>query len=935
MLASIDLKGTWNVQLDDRKTGLQLPYVDTMDLPGTTAFARKGKRNSEARIDALTEEYAFAGHVWFSREVDIPEAYAGLTGKLHLERTRKTTVWWNDEEIGSRHSLNTPHEYELMLTPGKHQLTIRVDNTDYPTPGGHMTSKDTQTNWNGITGKIELQLYDETYLSDIQIYPNQSQYTFEIAAKVNGKLQGEVTVTTYAYNESFEHEPISIIYNITDQTLSMTYKLAELPQLWSEFNPSLYMLRLQVHRDGKLLDTNEIVTGFREFKATGRKFTINGRTTFLRGKHDGLVFPLTGFAPTTVDEWQHVLKIAMSYGFNHYRFHTCCPPEAAFTAADILGIYMEPELPFWGTITDETDENHNQAEQDYLISEGFAILQRFGNHPSFVMMSLGNELWGSKERLNAILKGYRDYDNRHLYTQGSNNFFFTPDILENEDFFCGVRFARDRLIRGSFAMCDAPQGYIQTDLPSTMKDYDADIVPTVVAKEHETTIDREDSIQIQFGTEMKTVKTGNNQVGLISNIPVISHEIGQFAMYPNFNEIEKYTGPLKARNFEVFRERLATRGMEHLAESYFQASGQLAVACYKEELEATFRSRQLAGFHLLDLQDFPGQGTALVGILDAFMDSKELISPEEWRTFCSATVLLARFDRYNYVSGEQFKAHIELADYSEQPLKQFKLSWKLATDQADLASGYMDVHTNDSSNHIEIGELTIVLPQVNEMMKVSLSLAIKHTHIVKSYDLWLYPNEKLHDSEQVIVLEELTAEAEELLEQGHRVILLPNPDKLLHTVKGDYCSDFWCYPMFRSISANMNKPEPIGTLGLFIDHKHPALKDFACEAHSTYPWWNIVMNSSSLILDCLPASLNPIVQTIDNFERNHKLGLLLECKVGRGSLLVMAIHASRVKETIEGKQLLNSLFKYASSDSFAPIAQLQIDELRDLLAVKQ
>ena len=70
----------------------------------------------------------------------------------------------------------------------------------------------------------------------------------------------------------------------------------------------------------------------------------------LRGKHDGLIFPKTGYAPTDVNEWLRVLGIAKSYGINHYRFHTCCPPDAAFTAADLLGIYMEPELPFWGTI---------------------------------------------------------------------------------------------------------------------------------------------------------------------------------------------------------------------------------------------------------------------------------------------------------------------------------------------------------------------------------------------------------------------------------------------------------------------------------------------------------------------------------------------------------------------------------------------------------
>ena len=274
---------------------------------------------------------------------------------------------------------------------------------------------------------------------------------------------------------------------------------------------------------------------------------------------------------------------------------------------------------------------------------------------------------GSKEKLSAILKDYKAYDQRHLYTQGSNNFQFTPVILEEEDFFSGVQFSRDRLIRGSYAMC-APLGHVQTDLPGTMKDYDEHIHP----QQHtglEDSHSQEQEIQIQYGTVSKTVKAAATDKKLIPHLPVVSHEIGQYAMYPDFAEIEKYTGSIKAHNFEIFRERLQAKGMGHLAESFFRASGQLAVDCYKEELEAAFRSERLAGFQLLDLQDFSGQGTALVGILDAFMDSKGLIRAEEWRTFCSDAVLLARFEKYNYAARETFNASVELSYYRQVPLK--------------------------------------------------------------------------------------------------------------------------------------------------------------------------------------------------------------------------------------------------------------------------
>lgn len=422
---------------------------------------------------------------------------------------------------------------------------------------------------------------------------------------------------------------------------------------WSEYQPALYFLLYQIDEQ----DNGFVSFGMRKFCADGTRFTINGKPTMLRGKHDGMIFPRTGYAPTDVNEWIRILQTAKDYGINHYRFHTCCPPDAAFTAADLLGIYMEPELPFWGTIAAPGEEGYQEAEQQYLIALGDQMLDAFGNHPSFVMFSLGNELWGSPERLGEILRHYKARDSRRLYTQGCNNFQHFPLVLPEDDYFVGVRLSKERLIRGSYGMCDAPLGHVQTDRPSTMHQYD-----TIIFPEQKEDADGEaaEEIEIQYGTGVKKVKVSKSAGGLIPTKPVITHEIGQYEVYPNFREIEKYTGPLKARNFEIFRERLAAKGMLSQAEDFFQCSGALAAACYKEEIEAAMRSQYVAGFQLLDLQDFSGQGTALVGMLDAFMESKGLITPEEWRMFCSDCVLLAQFPSYTLISGEMFTAKVSM-----------------------------------------------------------------------------------------------------------------------------------------------------------------------------------------------------------------------------------------------------------------------------------
>ncbi|MEK3747634.1 glycoside hydrolase family 2 TIM barrel-domain containing protein [Paenibacillus sp. FSL E2-8871] len=933
MQTKINLEGEWKLQLDETKQGLTLPFTDVITLPGTTSYARKGPKNEVVLVSALTDEYLFEGQVWFAREVFIPDELAGKACYLFLERTRLTTLWLDNTEIGSRNSLNTPHIYELpKLQAGIHTITVRVDNIDYPTKGGHLTSQDTQTNWNGITGRMELQFYGESQLTNIRLESNLAARTVRITATLDSNSETTLAVSAQSFNSEETHAVDEREFPVSPGLFSVDYVLGQNALLWSEGAPNLYNITLVLKdRDGHITDQQELIFGLKEFRAEGDKFTINGEKTFLRGKHDGLIFPLTGYAPTDVEEWVRILGISKSYGINHYRFHTCCPPEAAFTAADMLGIYMQPELPFWGTITEETDDGHNQAEQDYLISEGYAILQAFGNHPSFVMMSLGNELWGSKAKIDSFLKDYKAFDKRILYTQGSNNHQWVPEILEHDDFFSGVRFSRDRLFRGSYAMCDAPLGHVQTALPSTMKDYDDQIVPLDLLNGEKMEDTAGGEIQIQYGTEAKTVKADEASGEWIPHIPVVSHEIGQYATYPNFEEIEKYNGPLKAENFKIFRERLESNGLGHLAAKYFECSGQLAVACYKEELEAAFRSRRLAGFQLLDLQDFSGQGTALVGVLDAFMDSKGMISPEEWRTFCNDAVLLARFPKYNYVSGETFDAHVELSCFRSGLPDTLELRWELTVDNGILAEGTTEVNVPAGTNYIDICDLEITLPVVDRMSTIVLSLSIQGTDIRKSYDLWIYPEKSGNMLEGIHVFDKLSSDALALLEQGESVLLMPKPETLQNAVEGYYCTDFWCYPMFRSISESMNRPVPVGTMGLLIDNSHPVFHEFPSEEYSTYPWWNIVQHSKSIIMDEADCSWNPVVQTIDNFERNHKLSFLVECSVGAGNLLVCALDADKVSDTPEGRQFLSSLAGYMKSAAFKPQYKATVNELLELI----
>lgn len=868
----VDLSGKWDVFLDESKSE-KIPekFTDEIFLPDTTSNARLGKRNTEKNYGCLTDLYKFEGFAWFRRKIVVTRESARQKLLLFLERTRKTTVFVDGEKTGEFCSLVSPHRYLLDgISEGEHELLIRVDNTNYPTKGGHLTSPDTQTNWNGITGRIEL-ISCKALPENIRILSDIAGKTVTVKADIFGEKSGVATLKIFDDKSVYGEKTV----DFTD-ALDCVISVAESTPEWSEFSPNLLNLEIKIGDDVKT-----VKFGFREFKANGLRFEINGRQTFLRGKHDALLFPKTGFAPTDFESWRRVFKTAMEYGINHYRFHTCCPPEAAFDAADALGIYLQPELPFWGTIPDEPD-----AEFGFLREEGFRMLCEFGRHPSFVMMSMGNELWGSHERLNELLGGYKhDYPDK-LYTQGSNNFQFVPCVLENDDFFSGVRFSRERLIRGSYGACDKPFGHVQTDCPNSAHNYDKEFAAETVS-----TGENGGEIMIQYGTEMKKVQSEDGEV-LVPKVPVITHEIGQYVTYPDYREIALYNGSLRHDTYELYRETADKKGLLPYAERFFKASGALAVDCYRRELETALRSGKIAGFQLLDLQDFSGQGTATVGILNAFLESKGLISPEEWRRFCGQTVVLAELEKFVFTSGEEISCGL-LVSSTNPNCDIREISWRVTLDGEILAEGKSALGAFDGRiSRAENARFSINCSGIKTAL-----LELNAGGFVNQYKLYVYPEIDVEITENSIKFggKELAIVHDK---PQKNALCIPYPKD--GDLSGEYCTDFWCYGMFKSISESMGRSIPTGTLGLLIDGESALLSGFPSESHTVPPWYNIVMHSFSANLD--GTEINPDVWVIDNPERALRLGLLY-----RNGGVVCTSRLWEIADKIEVKHFAASL----------------------------
>ena len=913
----IPLEGNWGLQLDTAGAGIAPDWLtksctDSLFLPGTTDMGKKGTYNTDMTLTtSLSREYVFEGKALYTKQVDIPEEWDGTSVRLVMERTKPTTIWIDGKEVGANNDISTAQQYDLSsyLFPGTHTVAILVDNGKQAVPekvygSSHAYSASTQTNWNGIIGDFYLESVPLCGIDDIQLYPDVAKkvVTARVTLRNPDKGAGKGILSFYAeaWNTDKQHktpvQTVEVDWTKPEQELELA--LGDKALLWSEFTPSLYRFSVSLKTD-QSVDTEQATFGLRDFKTKGRQFTMNGKTTFLRGKHDACVFPLIAHTAMDVETWRHYFQVAKQYGINHYRFHSWCPPEACFEAADIEGIYLQPELPIWGNIDIDDTELC-----DYLLKEGRNLHRAYSNHASFVMFGLGNEMSG-EEGLAMLIQTFKKEDNRHIYSSGSNNYLGFKGKQANEDYFTTCRVGREgdkqfnTHARASFSFADAYDGgYLNHTYPNSEMDF--------------------------------------SSANVLCDVPIISHETGQFQVYPNYEEIKKYTGVLKPRNFEIFMKRLEEAGMINLAYDFMMASGKWSALLYRADIEMNLRTPEWGGFQLLDLQDYPGQGSAYVGILDAFMESKGLIAPEEWRHFCSEVVPLFCTEKFCWTNDEALTGEVEIANYSESDLNSKQLSWTLTdSKQQVLDKGVLPLQVKQGEL-AKVGTLKPAIASVRKAEKVTLALSIDGTPYRNDYSLWIYPaaDKEVAPSEDICVTDDLDAHLKYLTEGG-KVLWFPSKDKHKdQTVGGLFQTDYWNYRMFRTICENLDRPVSPGTLGILTDPGHPALADFPTEFHTNWQWFPIIKQSYPMILDRLSDDYRPIVQVIDNVERNHKLGLLFEFKVGNGKLLVCMSDLKAVQDKPEARQFYRSILEYMESSAFAPSYSLSAKDLQDLFTAK-
>lgn len=914
----IDLSGEWNFAIDSLDKGISEKWYSTtlnesVLLPGSMNSNGKGNEvnletewtgqiidSSFFKNDAykkyrqannfkvpfwLQPLKHYQGAAWYQKKVDIPTDWENKQISLFLERCHwESRLWIDETEAGMRNSLGTPHQYDLtnLLSPGQHVLTVCIDNrTKDIDPGmnSHSISDHTQTNWNGIVGKLFIEARPLVKIQSIQVFPNIGTKHISVQLNISNStertVQSEIQLQAIGASKP-ESQNQEIQLKVGNNQLTIDYPMGDDIKLWDEFNPNIYQLKTKIETSGTgTIDSLSTTFGMRSFTVKGRQIEINQRPVFLRGTLECAIFPKTGYPATDETEWARIFRVCRAHGLNHMRFHSWCPPKAAFAAADKAGFYLQVECSSWAN--QSTTIGDGKPFDNYLYEESQRMIDAYGNHPSFCMMAYGNEPRGRNQNsfLTEFVGFWKNRDNRRIYTSGAG----WPNLPVN--------------------------------------DYLSDPQPRIQ----------------QWGQGLNSIinaESPNTDYDFSSYInqfpqPMVSHEIGQWCVYPNFKEIEKYDGVMRTRNFEIFQETLGENGMAQLDDSFLLASGKLQALCYKADIEAALRTPGMGGFQLLDLHDFPGQGTALVGVLDPFWEEKGYISPSEYKRFCNSTVPLSRMKKRVFTNNESFEAAVEIAHYGEAPINKCTPEWRILSNEGQtIESGKLQQADILLGNGQQLGSISFPLASFATPEKYILEVSVGQYN--NSWDFWVYPakKERIPGDENILVVQKIDKQAIHFLQDGGTVLLNLKKGTLSPELGGDvqigFSSIFW--------NTAWTKGQVPHTLGILCNPNHPALAHFPTEYHSNWQWWDAMSHSGAINLSSFPSEIKPIVRVIDDWFTNRPLALLFEAKIGKGKILISGIDlTSDLTNRPEAQQLLFSLKKYMAGGKFDPKVEIEAPSL--------
>ena len=885
----IDLSGTWQCAVEGISAFIAIPgtldesRIGFPDVGGKKWHPDNDTNSALYQTDAgirtrLTRVVTHEGPARISRTLDwaVPE---GKRLFIDVERSRHLTLAVNGQPVPAcgECSVSTPYTFEATgLMTGHDEIAFTADNSYPGWPHDAIVfssaaTDETQTNWNGLLGYVRLRVEDATFIQAVRAYPCGN--ALDVCVEVNAARPGMASI---ALTSDALDGPTSLMKRLhagVNEVWLRGLPLSGSVRRWDEEEGNLYDLT------ARLGDAEHTVRfGVRDFKAEGGFLTLNGRRIFLRSEANCAVFPETGYPPMTVAEWRDVLSTYRSYGVNCMRFHSHTPPEAAFVAADEMGMLMQPELGHWNPQTAFEDD----GSWAYYQAELRGTLRTLANHPSFVMLTFGNELACGDlghQRMEMLLDQAHALDATRLFACASNAHYGWYGHEGKSDFYTSTNL-RQHQLRATYAEM---QGYLNHDYPDAKHDYEAAMA----------------EVRKECGK------------------PVFSFEVGQFEVLPDFDEIDDFRGVTRAVNYELIRKKVIAEGLLPQWKRQVEATGELSNLCYREEIEAALRTESFSGISLLGIQDFPGQGTALVGMLNAHLQPKPypFAQPERFNAFFRAALPLVLLEKYTYENTETLTARVRLANYGRAALSGAPV-WTL--EGADFhAEGMLPPVTALPGCLTDLGELRIPLHGCERAVK--LSLTVRLGEAVNRYPVWVYPPVAPVCPEKVHECRRLDDVALAVLERGGTVYLAPDStkDALPESIQAQFSPDFWSVGTF---------PKQEGGMGQLIDAAHPIFAHFPTESHTNWQWWPMASRRAMI----LPRRMDAIVAEMDSYAYLRPMAKLVECRCHGGRLLISSMGLHDLQQYPEARALQAGIYTWLSQPH-QPAQELTAAEVRQLV----
>jgi len=877
---------------------------------------------AKAIATRLTRNHTYEGKAVFSKVCD-KEISEDKRVFLKAERARVLELKIDGRNVPALSgSLSTPYVFEVTGALKKGFVIELVSDNSYEgLPHDNIlyssaATDETQTNWNGMIGELGIFEKENTFIKSVRVYPErcsmqwqdgaanregeQTRWILDVVADIDSKEGFEGKLFLSFKELSLDKE---IHVNCRDgENCVRTSIEAKVPRelLWDEAEGKLIHLSAclvsgnsdepgsaagQQAPIADFLDEYETTFGIRSFEDVDGYLRLNGRRIFLRSEANCAVFPETGHPPMDVSSWKEIIQTYMGYGVNCLRFHSHCPPEAAFTAADELGMLMQPELSHWNPRNAFSD----LKAADYYEKELLELLKSCANHPSFVMLAFGNELQAREDGMavaDRLLDLCHKTDATRLFAFSSNPFYGEKGADAGSDFYTASWY-KDKPMRATF---DGMRGYLNNEYPDARHSYDDTVL--AIRKEYHK--------------------------------PIFSFEVGQYEVLPDFKEIEDFKGVTSPKNLELIKENVKKKGLLDTWEKRVEATGELALLSYKEEVEAARRTQEYSGISLLGLQDFPGQGTALVGMMNSHLKSKpySFADSVRFKSFFGEVLPLVYLEKYCYTDSEVLSATVRLSNYSKGDI-----TGRL---KACLLDGETSLFTKDNYPEItatqgqltDIGEIRLYLSGLNLKRNSALTLKVSFAGYENSYRIYVYTAESQKPQKPSGIYEcrTMDEDAKEILRRGGCVFLAPDSAKesLPSSIKSTFTTDFWSVGTFSSQE---------GSMGLLIDSGHPLFKDYPTSFHSDYQWFA----QSSQRTMILPEGIKSIVTVLDSYAYLRNMGMLFEAFCEKGRVLVSTMGLHKLKKYPECRALLTSIYRYMDSEDFTPDQNISLEELGRLV----